>query len=578
LPLSIVSAYILSAFAGIEKQRTDSSLLLLLAGKAQTMELELKNAENSASYLAGQMSRDFETELADEEVSAMLLPAMRNVKDNNAAITTVYTVCESGLMRTYPEIDSSVFDEGHDQRSDIFYTIATPENNPEKTVKWTKPYRDYAGHGWIVTCSMPVYAKGSFRGVVCIDMKADILAQSVAGFSLGKSGFAFIITAAGDIIYHPQMESLSPSLGDIYETTYGAIAQSDEMAALMLKPRAGESIINYKSGGQEYAIAYRSLEAADWILGIEVSRSEYQSGERYIYGGLIAMLALLFVLMLLFGFIMHRKITRPLALLAQDVRSIGSGDFKQATYTGNDEIGELGEAFNHMSADLSKLIQSEKMAGTGQMMAGVVHELKNPLSVIKGAAYLLRTNAQNDTVRSAASEIDSNVARAEDIISRVLSFSRKSEPGNRVLSLTDMISQILLLLRQDYAAKNISVSVKAAEDVTIYGNGDAYKHILLNTIGNAIEATDGGGALTIDADTVSSPGRTRIMIANTGQRIAPDVIKHIFEPFFTTKENGTGLGLWIVAKELESIGGKIDIVNAQDGRPGTVTIIDVPAK
>ena len=144
-----------------------------------------------------------------------------------------------------------------------------------------------------------------------------------------------------------------------------------------------------------------------------------------------------------------------------------------------------------------KLIQSEKMAGIGKMVAGITHELKNPLSVIKGASYLLNKDTVNQEVKNnALEEIDNNVRRAEKIVYNMLDFSRTSK-NNLQVNIRSIVEQILVLVRQDLVGRRIKVSLDIEEEPAfVYGNSDSFKHIFLNIITNSIEAIEKIGRAT----------------------------------------------------------------------------------
>ncbi|MHB1392080.1 MAG: cache domain-containing protein [Clostridia bacterium] len=204
-----------------------------------------------------------------------------------------------------------------------------------------------------------------------------------------------------------------------------------------------------------------------------------------------------------------------------------------------------------------KLIQSEKMAGIGKMVAGITHELKNPLSVIKGATYLLKKPDTDDEVKNnALEEIDNNVKRAEKIVYNMLDFSRTSK-NNLQINVRGIIEQILILVRQDLVSRKIMVSIEIEDEpVLIYGNSDSFKHIFLNMITNSIEAIENSGEIRISIKKIQG-NWVEINFYDSGKTISKEIVDKIFEPFFTTRNNGTGLGLWIVSNEVLKNNGTI---------------------
>lgn len=217
-----------------------------------------------------------------------------------------------------------------------------------------------------------------------------------------------------------------------------------------------------------------------------------------------------------------------------------------------------------------ELSQAEKLAGIGQLVAGVMHELKNPIAIIKGASYLLHNNLKKDEkpqVQAAVEEIDNSVARAENIIHGLLDFSKKSILQQERIDICGLIRQILMFEREVIVRKRIDVILDFEETpLWVNSNVDSLKHIFLNIIKNAIDAMKDGGKLTISGKRIKN-NKVQIGVKDTGPGINPEHFERVFEPFYTTKgeKDGTGLGLWIVSREVEKNNGSIKI-NSQIGK------------
>ncbi|QHI72971.1 HAMP domain-containing protein [Aminipila terrae] len=245
--------------------------------------------------------------------------------------------------------------------------------------------------------------------------------------------------------------------------------------------------------------------------------------------------------------------------------------FQVASYPVFDESNQLKEivvfekSVTNQKIMEKELFQTEKMAVIGQMVAGVTHELKSPLSVIKGASFLLKNGVEGEEQEEVIDEIDANITRAEKIVYNMLDFSKSSWGEDKVHDSRKLIDQIYMLVRQECVRKGINVYIKTEDEpVTIFGNSDSFKNMFLNIITNAMEAMDKGGSLNITASYIDE-NRTCLNFKNTGERILEENLGKIFEPFFTTKERGTGLGLWLVYKEVIRNKGSIKVKNMADG-------------
>lgn len=94
---------------------------------------------------------------------------------NNPNIVCTYVITSDGLLRVYPYLDNSTFEADHNFNKDTYYEIALEVKNPQRKPVWTQPYNDWAGRGWIVTCSYPVYVDGKLKAVICNDVTLEFL-------------------------------------------------------------------------------------------------------------------------------------------------------------------------------------------------------------------------------------------------------------------------------------------------------------------------------------------------------------------------------------------------------------------
>jgi hypothetical protein len=117
----------------------------------------------------------------------------------------IYFITPGDMMILTPSTDLEGFGYNHDFKADIYYSIAAPENNPERNLVWTNPYTDWLGNGWTVTCSYPIYLDNEFMGVLAADVTSQNIGSTVSDFRLSDSGFAFLIDSDGNLIYHPRL-------------------------------------------------------------------------------------------------------------------------------------------------------------------------------------------------------------------------------------------------------------------------------------------------------------------------------------------------------------------------------------
>jgi two-component system sensor histidine kinase HydH len=207
----------------------------------------------------------------------------------------------------------------------------------------------------------------------------------------------------------------------------------------------------------------------------------------------------------------------------------------------------------------------EKLAAIGSLAAGVAHEIRNPLSSIKGYATYFGTRfAEGSEDRDAARIMVQEVDRLNRVISDLIGLARPSDLSLKPSRPESLAENVLRLIRQDAAGKNIDLRFAAADDLPqAVLDPDRVTQALLNVCLNALDAMESGGVLTlsVDTDSTSSEGRRllRFKVRDTGCGITPETLSTMFDPYFTTKSQGTGLGLAIVHKIVEAHGGEIAV-------------------
>jgi PAS domain S-box-containing protein len=224
-----------------------------------------------------------------------------------------------------------------------------------------------------------------------------------------------------------------------------------------------------------------------------------------------------------------------------------------------------------------RMLEIEKFAATGRLAATLAHEVNNPMEAIKNAIYLL-SGSLPENAQPVYSILKSETERVARIVRQMLGLYRNTEQVKPV-NVNTLVEDTLLLLTRQLQRANVEVitDLRPLPDAIIAA--DQIRQVLSNIIINARDAMPDGGRLRIR--TRHLPGKddlhafVRIVIADSGTGIPPEMLRTIFEPFVTTKgEKGTGLGLWIVKGIIQNHAGKL-VVRSRVGR-GTVFRIDLP--
>jgi two-component system, NtrC family, sensor histidine kinase HydH len=225
-----------------------------------------------------------------------------------------------------------------------------------------------------------------------------------------------------------------------------------------------------------------------------------------------------------------------------------------------------------------QLHQTERLAALGEMIAGVSHEIRNPLGIIRSTAELLHGRVENDRHKRLSSIIVEEATRLNDILTEFLDFARPKNPKMVPCRLEDIVERNLAAMEGQLQQASVQVERwYEAGDYVVEADADLLYRALVNLLANAIQSMPGGGTLrirTLLKDHKGKPTQVELRIRDTGQGIPSELLKKIFNPFFTTREKGTGLGLAIVRSIIDSHGGEIE-VRSNEGK-GTVMVIRLP--
>lgn len=206
-----------------------------------------------------------------------------------------------------------------------------------------------------------------------------------------------------------------------------------------------------------------------------------------------------------------------------------------------------------------QILQKNKMAAIGQLAAGMGHEIRNPLGIIRNHSYILRSISDDENINRSLNYIETSVERASKIIENVLEFSRLTDGSKDWINLYELISKLLDIERKTLMKRNIKYDLNCEENLIINSNKEALKHILINLLSNAIDAIEEDGSIDIIA--FKEDKNVILRIEDTGKGLSEEEIENVFNPFYTTKDpdKGTGLGLYIVYNEVKKLNGDITV-------------------
>ncbi len=292
--------------------------------------------------------------------------------------------------------------------------------------------------------------------------------------------------------------------------------------------------------GKMIGVLFCGLRSADALAGIMSQQNLFLT--IFLVGGLLTVLA---------SATLARHLALPLRRLAAAVSAVAAGDFRQQVPVhGNDEVAELAEAFNHMASRLSQLHdleaqvrRQERLSALGEMAAGIAHEIRNPLSIIKTSSQVVRKR-QGIGVQDAQllEYVAEQVSRIDGLISGFLGFAKPQPPDLAPHLPMEIVGRVTGFCAPELERHAVRLHLEdGASRTTILCDESQVFQACLNLIINAWEAMEGGGDLTIS--TAQRGNTLRLCFRDSGPGIAPELQEKIFNPFFTTKVQGSGLGL-----------------------------------
>jgi two-component system sensor histidine kinase HydH len=220
--------------------------------------------------------------------------------------------------------------------------------------------------------------------------------------------------------------------------------------------------------------------------------------------------------------------------------------------------------------------RNQRLAAVGRLAGGVAHEIRNPLSSIKGfATYFKERSQPTEEAGEVATILIQEVERLDRVVGQLLDFSRPAKPAMRPVTMAPFLEAAFKRVAQAAGDKGVTLDLEVAEAVDeACFDPDLIHQVLLNLYLNALDAMPAGGCLKVGASIEKVEKRLLLTISDTGRGIDADGLGQIFDPYFTTKSTGTGLGLAIVHNIVEAHAGEIQVES--DPHQGTVFRISLP--
>lgn len=560
--------------------------------------------------------------ITDEEINATHLQVYRLDPD----INNIYFGLVDGRFFDGADWPTPL---GYDPRQQNWYQQAAEKVG----ITVTAPYTGKITNRQVVSFVMPIRGQlGQLRGVLGAEVQLTILSDFIKNVNLNGNGYGVLIDKNGLIIAHPDADLLNTHLHK--DPNLGKLTQK------LLATEEG--IDTFVAADIEYVVMYRKVPATGWTMAIVVAETAVNQTlttmkQRFAITTILVMLLVIAITLLL-----SRHFIRPMVELAAKALRVASGDLSMMANLQEtdrqDELGQLTTSFNEMLSNVSQreverlqqiecgsqeviaanqqlqamneelsntlnqlqkaqmqMIQSEKMAALGNLVAGMAHEINTPVGIgVTASSHLAQITEEffrcyekgnltrenlldyiTDT-REAAKIVLTNLERAASLTRSLKQVSAdQASEKKRVFNVKNYINEVLLSLQPKLKKTKHGVIIHCEETLEINALSGAISQIITNLIMNSLLHAydhDDVGEMTIEF--VKNENQLVLIYSDDGKGMDTITRSKIFDPFFTTARNtgGTGLGLYILYNIVsQQLGGTIEC-KSELGKGATFTI------
>ena len=426
-----------------------------------------------------------------------------------------------------------------------------------------------------INMAVPVRHLGRVVEVLWGELNLKSVWDVLEGIKVGETGQVFIMEASGRFIGHREIDLV-------------VRAHASAPAGILRELRESDTPVQWvekSNGARSYCLGYH-IPGLNWSVVLSQSYPEIHA---YLYQNIILAVfitCLICAATILLGWNRVKRFLMPIQDLHNQVQRIGRGDLdRKVSIESQDEIGDLGLAFNEMTDSLTQFINREvetakelthakNLAVLGVTSSKVAHEVRNLLNNVGLTLSTLKGESLSQRGENALEIIEGDAERVREFIGNFLQFAKRPELHLERASLDSVIQEILMIQRPDADKKGINLTLDWPDDLPVINLDRRLMYqVFNNLVQNSLEAMNGQGEIQIE-------GRIKerhlvVSLQDTGPGMEPEVVEQIFDPFFTTKgKKGTGLGLSIVQTIVQAHRGTIACSSELDR--GTTFTLGLP--
>lgn len=540
-------------------------------------------------------------DLLGESEIQQSLKLQRFVQSTNV-FETAYAVDDAQIIRAIGLPESMIANRAVFVGTDISRSPALRFDSANSTKRWSPVYQSLVTNAASSALSLPFG-----EGVLVAEFNMERLSALVADLSVAGT-LVMIIDSNGNLIAHPDSElskqQISMRFSDLFTDS------TDQM-------RTGR----FTWQQETYQAVVAPVPDMGWQTVVAQTEAVFFASTRQVFSAVVVVLVLSLLMMIAFVVQSARKLSRPIESLQKMSSFIEQGRFDiEAVYSPIKELQQLSDQFLNMAlrladrelenqalneqleqrvamrtsqlakanakltesmhqieATMEQLVQSEKLASLGSMVAGIAHELNTPIGNGKVAIstqldYIRDIQVKIDQQQLTKAALDEfiadmfatadismrNLERAKDLISSFKQVSvDQTSSITRDFDLATIVKEVLVTLRPAYKNKPFNVETQLPENIQMHSKPGALMQILTNLINNALlhAMSDTGETLTVVISAQTQGDQVKVVVQDDGVGMPPEHVKRAFDPFFTTKmgKGGSGLGLNIVNRMVVGI-------------------------
>ncbi len=377
----------------------------------------------------------------------------------------------------------------------------------------------------IVLVAVPyTNSKGQISGVLGVSIPLEKLQQKLV-LRVGATGYPILVSKSGHFLVHPQLDEIRKK-----------VSADDPVWRALRSGTSGTINVVAPFDGQRKLFSYVPLHEADWVVVIVQPLSEFNAKlyDLFTRYGVVIVVVLLIVLWAA----------------------------RQLVIARNRE-------------EEARVLQAEKLAVVGQLAAGMAHEIRNPLTSIKGFVQMIAAREDGKAPPEYLEMILMEIESIQSVVNETLVLAKPHPANFTPVNVSGVIQEVCALMEPQAYYRNIKLVSSFPVNVPpVKADRNQLKQVFINLIKNSIEAMpEAGGEISL---ALKQRGhKLQIAVSDTGSGIPPDLLARLGGPFVTTKENGTGLGLMVTFRIVQNHGGSIHV----DSTPGhgTTFLITLPA-